>query len=577
MPADQLLRNLATLYGADRAPEVHARLTALVDQHRQQLPAASRPAPAPTLCSRDWFLIAYPDHVQQAARLPLRALNDFLAAAAPGLVTGLHLLPFFPSSSDEGFSVVDFRQVDQRLGTWNDVARLSRGRRLMADLVLNHVSRQHAWFQAFLRQEPPYDDYFITVPPGADTSSVVRARTHPLLTPVETANGTRLVWTTFSADQMDLNYHNPLVLAEIVDTMLFYLAHGVRVFRLDAVAYLWKELGTPCIHLPQTHAVVRVMRSVLNQADPGALLVTETNVPHAENVRYFGNGADEANLVYQFTLPPLVLDALTQGSAADLSAWAAGLSTPSAGAWFLNFLASHDGIGVRPAEDLLPPDRLAALDRLARDHGGQISLRTGPDGADSPYELNITWYDALNDPACEDEPAMDVARYACSQAILLSLAGVPALYFTSLFGARNWTRGARQTGQARSINRRRFTYAEMEAGLHAESYLGRRIWARCLHLLDVRSREESFHPSGAQRVLDLGASIFAVERRGPADDGAIVCLHNVTNQPQAVTARALPGLPPRATTVYDLISRRLHATAGAFALPPYGIAWLKTA
>ena len=160
------------------------------------------------------------------------------------MVDDIHLLPFYPYSSDDGFSVIDYKQVNPALGTWDDVARVGQNFHLMFDGVINHISAQSAWFKAFLQDDPKYRDYFIVVEGEPDLSQVVRPRTLPLLTEFTTPSGAKKVWTTFSADQIDLNYANPEVLLDIIDVLLFYVAHGAELIRLDAIAYLWKEIGT---------------------------------------------------------------------------------------------------------------------------------------------------------------------------------------------------------------------------------------------------------------------------------------------------------------------------------------------
>lgn len=576
--SERLLQDLALLYGPVAAPAVHARLSALMDEFRRRNPVLQHTTLAPpALTERDAFLIAYGDAVRQPGKPPLRTLARFLSATTGRLLPGLHILPFFPSSSDEGFSVVDYCQVDPTLGDWSHVLQLARGRRLMGDLVLNHVSRSSAWFQAFLRQEPPYDDYFITVAPGTDLSAVVRARTHPLATPVETASGTRLVWTTFSADQVDLNYRNPRVLFDLVDVMLLYVSMGVAVLRLDAIAYLWKEIGTPCIHLPQTHAVVRVLRTVLDLAAPGVLLLTETNVPHAENISYFGNGHDEAHMVYQFALPPLVLDAIHRGDARHLSAWAAGVAAPSAATTFFNFLASHDGIGVRPAEGLLPPGAVEAMAERVLSQGGLVSYRSLSDGSRRPYELNTTYYDALNGPGTAEPQALQVDRFLCSQAILLSLAGAPGIYYHSLLGSRNARQDVEGTGQARSINRRRLDYDALMTELGDRSMLRSRVLGRYRDLLAARAADPAFHPLAAQEVVEADAGLFVLVRTPVHGSRPVLCIHNLTGRERQVNVRTLPGVRAGAATLSDLIARRPRPVDSEMTLPAYGVAWLRGA
>ena len=370
---------------------------------------------------------------------------------------------------------------------------------------------------------------------------VVRPRALPLLTQVETLEGTRHVWTTFSDDQIDLNYTNPQVLLEIVDLLLFYVAHGAEIIRLDAIAYLWKEPGTPCIHLPETHAVVKLFRAVLDAVAPGVLLITETNVPHKENISYFGEmlpgtgRTDEAQMVYQFPLAPLVLHSFTAGNARALSHWADGLDAPGP---FFNFIASHDGIGLMPAHGLLEVGEIQALVDRTLEHGGQVSYKTNQDGSRSVYELNITLYDVLNNP---DHPnlAIDVRRFLASQAIMLSLAGVPGIYVHSLFGSRNCQPCLERSGRARSINREKFQKADLISALKAPATRTASVFSGYRNLLLRRAECVAFHPQGDQQVLiqedgPLGKTVFGLVRRSPDGSEQIVCLVNVSAAEQKV-------------------------------------------
>jgi sucrose phosphorylase len=349
----------------------------------------------------------------------------------------VHILPFFPYSSDDGFSIIDYTAVNPEWGTWADIRQLGEHVRLMFDAVINHISCQSEWFQGFLRDDPQYAGFFIIVDGGADLSMVVRPRALPLLTPVETSTGKRFVWTTFSEDQIDLNFGNPEVLLRLVDVLLLYVEQGAEFIRLDAIAYLWKRLGTPCIHLEEAHRVVKLLRAVMDAVAPGVLLITETNVPHDENISYFGDGTDEAQMVYQFSLPPLTLHAFLTGNATYLTRWATTLQPFSSETTFFNFLASHDGIGVRPAEGILPPEEVQRLVDTTLAHGGFVSHKTDGDGAQSVYELNISYFDALSDPRDNEPLALQVDRFLAAQAIMLALQGVPGIYVHSLFGSRS--------------------------------------------------------------------------------------------------------------------------------------------
>ena len=345
---------------------------------------------------RDVVMITYADQIRESGKSPLDAQRQFLLDHnLDELIRCVHLLPFCPSTSDDGFSVADYLAVDPESGDWDDIKRLGERFDLMYDLVLNHSSQQHRWFQGFLNDEPEYKDFYTTADPSEDLSEVVRPRSLPLLTEFDSASGKRHVWTTFSADQVDLNYANPRVMLAMLETLVEYARRGARIIRLDAIAFLWKEIGTSCLHLPQTHAAVRLMRHVLDVAAPGTIVLTETNVPHAENISYFGNGTDEAHMVYQFSLPPLLLDAIHSGDTGVLQGWMRSLDLPTDQVTYFNFTASHDGIGVRPAEGILPQERVDALVDVAKAHGGRIGMRTKPDGSQSPYELNITYLDAI--------------------------------------------------------------------------------------------------------------------------------------------------------------------------------------
>src|SRR5215471_1818247 len=384
----EIADHLTFLYGATAAEFLVPRVLDLVHAHTSDATAATAPelARAPSgsrelpLTQRDALLITYGDQVSEPGVAPLATLGEFLEEHAAGAVSGVHVLPFYPSSSDDGFSVIDYRAVDPALGTWDDVCRLGRRFDLMFDAVLNHVSAHSEWFQAFLRDDPRYRDWFIAVSGSPDLSQVVRPRALPLLTPFATAAGEKRVWTTFSADQIDVNVHEPEALLALIDVLLLYVARGARFIRLDAIAYLWKEIGTSCIHLPQTHRIIQLMRDVLDLAAPGVMLITETNVPHRDNVSYFGDGSDEAQLVYNFALPPLVLHTIATGSATALTRWAATLDPPSDGVTFFNFLASHDGIGVNPVRGILGESEIDALVARARAHGGYVSYKDNPDG-----------------------------------------------------------------------------------------------------------------------------------------------------------------------------------------------------
>ena len=533
--------HLESLYGAATAATVAGRMSKLMDRWRSQLPFPSTTRDRLRLTQRDVLLIAYADQVRKRGEPPLRTLADFCERHLKGVVSGIHLLPFYPWSSDDGFAVKDFTAVEPSFGAWEDVARLGSDFDLMFDAVFNHVSAQGEWFQRFLADDPRYREFFISVTGNPDLSQVVRPRALPLLTDFITAAGPKKVWTTFSADQVDLNFRNPEVLVAALEALLFYVAKGARFIRLDAIAFLWKEIGTSCLHLPRTHRVIQLLRAVLDEVAPHVLLVTETNVPHLDNVSYFGDGTNEAQLVYNFALPPLVLHTFATGNAEKLTQWARSLALPSDRVTFFNFLASHDGIGLNPARGILSNAEIEALVVRTLAHGGLISYKDMPDGARLPYEMNINYLDALSHPA-KGEPAELAARkFLTAHAILLSLQGVPGIYFHSLFGSRGDRTGAESSGIPRRINRRKLEQRELEDELANPASLRARVFDGFRNYLELRRRHAAFGPRGGQQVLAMDPRVFAVRRTSPDGTDRMLCLHNVSNETVSVSTASASG------------------------------------
>lgn len=538
--------HLAFLYGAEAAAALEPRLERLIRGR------GTGKGPRRSLTQSDALLITYGDQVREPGRTPLASLAGFLQDRAEQVVSGVHILPFFPYSSDDGFSVIDYRQVDPDLGGWDDVAAL-RGRfQLMFDAVFNHCSAKSNWFQRFLEWDSEYRHWFITVDGDPDLSQVVRPRALPLLTTFSTADGYKRVWTTFSEDQVDLNVRDPEVLLELIDTLLFYVEQGADFVRLDAIGFLWKEIGTSCIHLPQTHRVIQLLRSVLDLCAPDTVLITETNVPHQDNISYFGNGHDEAQLVYNFALPPLVLHAIATGDAGALTRWAATLEPPSPNVTFFNFLASHDGIGLNPARGLLSDADIDGLVAQVERHGGYVSYKTNPDGSESPYELNVNYFDALSDPAADEPEATQVARFLLATAIQLAMAGMPGIYFHSLFGSRGDRKGAEESGIKRRINRQKLERQPLEAELADPTSRRSQVFDGIRRLMEMRRSSEAFLPSAAQHVLDVDPRIFAVLRVSPDGQESALCVHNVTAGPVELEVEVPDAAPGRRAVRLEL-------------------------
>ncbi len=572
----RILDHLTALYGKDTALETWDRLKKLLESYNV---IQVRPSPLETLQNLDALLITYADQFQVQGQPHFTSLSNFIGKYLKNQISAIHLLPFFPYSSDDGFSVIDYKEVNPEMGSWDDLQALRECCNLMFDAVINHISRESEWFQKYLQNLEPYNEYFIEVDPGLDLSKVTRPRARPLLTTVETTGGQAHVWTTFSPDQIDLNYANPNVLLEILGVLLFYIQQGARIIRLDAIAYLWKEIGTSCIHLPQTHRVIKLMRAVLDLAAPDVILITETNVPHEENISYFGQQldgtdkiypqGDEAQMVYQFPLAPLVLHTFRTGDTTALTSWAASLDVPFRSAAFLNFIASHDGIGVRPAEGLLTAEEIQGLVDQTLANGGQVSYKTNPDRSQSVYELNITLFDMLNKP--ESTPLeMGVQRFIASQAIMLSLSGVPGIYIHSLFGVPNSHREVEKTGRARSINREKYQVSDLEKELADPSTRTSRVFTTYTHYLSIRKVHPAFNPLAPQQVLDLGSQVFALLRTAEGQGEKVLCLINITNS--KVKLEVEPTTLDSSVWV-DLISG-MDFHPGKTNLEPYQVLWL---
>jgi len=554
-PLDTLLSGV---YGDQAGAELCRRLRELTSSPGFAGLSAHK---ASALTQRDALLISYADQVSHPGESPLRTLGGLLDRHVEETIPHLHLLPFYPWTSDDGFSVVDFTRVAEENGSWEDIDSLARRRGLMFDAVFNHMSAQSPWFLSFLKGDPAFADWFVTADECPELNKVVRPRTSPLLTPFDSSRGKLRVWTTFSADQVDLNIANPEVFFALARVLLLYASHGASFIRLDAIAYWWKELGTECIHHPHTHALIRALRAFLDEAAPNLRLITETNVPHRDNISYFGNGSDEAQLVYNFALPPLLINALQTGSAVELAAWASQLETPSKDCCFFNFIASHDGVGLNPARGILTPEAIAALVERCTQRGGLVSYKTDPNGGQSPYELNINLFDALSVPG--EEETFSVRRFLTAHAVMLSLRGVPGIYFHSLFGSRGDPEGARVSGIKRRINREKSKLIALEAELGDPASRRSRVFQGLKRLFALRAQDPAFSPQMPQTVLPSPDSCLSILRGEPGKGPATLCLHNLGGDPLELAPREL--LPQNAP----------HSIPSQLWLAPWDYLWLR--
>ncbi len=522
---------LEYIYGQETGIATSRKLNKLIEKWRKILPEIpGSPDGGVPADETDTVMICYGDNIQSPKMVPLASLKAFADQHIEGVISGIHILPFSPYSSDDGFSVMDYREVNPDWGSWTDISAVGSRFRLMADLVLNHCSAKGTWFKQFLKGVPKYEKFFITVESGTDLTAVFRPRALPLLHEFEVNGEKKQVWTTFSDDQVDLNFANPDVFLEFIDILLDYVGKGVRIIRLDAIGFLWKEIGTSCMHHPKTHEIVKLFRLVLAETAPGVILITETNVPHKENISYFGDGSDEAHMVYQFTLPPLTMDAFIRGDASKLTSWAQTLPEPNPDFTFFNFLASHDGVGVLPARGYLSDEEIEALITAVKDRGGLVSYKATPSG-EIPYELNISYRDAIAEKSLPDN--LRSAKFLSSQAVMLSMAGMPGIYIHSLLGSGNWKEGVSLTGAKRTINREKLSLIQLNTELDDSSSLRSMIFKGYSRLLKARSSHPAFHPAAAQKILDIGPLIFGLIRSS-SDGREVLCLQSVSSENQRI-------------------------------------------
>jgi sucrose phosphorylase len=481
---------------------------------------------------RDCLVITYGDSILHEGEKPLHSLKGFLDKQVKGSINGVHILPFYPFTSDDGFSVLDYSSVNESLGDWSDIESIATDYKLMSDLVINHCSARSPWFENFVKGRDPGRNFFVTASPEDDLSAVVRPRTNSLLREVETADGTQHVWCTFSHDQVDLNFRNPEVLKQFASIIRQYLDAGVRIFRLDAVAFLWKELGTNCINLDQTHEVVRLLRTLIEQAQSDAVIVTETNIPNRENLAYFGN-ANEAHWVYNFSLPPLLVNTLVTGDCNYLKQWMMSMPPARNGTAYFNFIASHDGIGLRPAEGLLDDSEINTLVKTMQQFGGRISWRAVDEGKSKPYEINISLFDALQGTQAGPDQ-WGLQRFICAHAIMLALEGVPAIYIHSLVGTRNDNQRVENAGHNRAINRHQWDYPELEARLANADSSESQVFSGLKQLLEIRRQQSAFHPNATQFTLHLGSQLFGFWRQSIDRQQSIFCVSNISDSVQSL-------------------------------------------
>ncbi|MDV5121306.1 MAG: alpha-amylase family glycosyl hydrolase [Candidatus Scalindua sp.] len=584
---EKILTKLSRLYGEDTAKEYMPELERICRVYyayktEEMLERTKTLDPKNLFTEEDVILITYGDLIREEGASPLTTLSKFCGFYLKQTINTLHILPFFPYSSDRGFAIEDFETVDPELGSWKDIEDLASRYKLMFDGVINHVSSKSRWFQRFLDGTPHYKDFFISYDSYDDLTSeersaIFRPRTTDILTKFHTIDGEKHIWSTFSKDQIDLNYKNPEVLVRVIEILLLYARKGAVIIRLDAVTFLWANPGTSCANLEETHMIVKVFRDILDLVAPHVSIITETNIPHEDNISYFGNGSDEAHMVYNFALPPLVLHTFYTKDTTRLNEWAESLKPPSETTAYFNFLDSHDGVGLMAVKDLLSHDEIQFIIRRAREHGGYISYKTDKDGQEVPYEINITWFNALCREDGTPHTDLQVDIFIASRAMALALQGVPGIYLHSFFGTRNDIDVVSCPISKREVNRKALDYNTLTKAIDDPDTLTSKIIRKLNSIISLRTKQSAFHPNGAQKILKVKPEIFAVLRTSPNEDQHILSLINITDDEIQIA------IPLREVQVlkqewYDLISQDKHTFKDeniSLTLKPYDIVWLE--
>ncbi len=472
-------------------------------------------------------LICYGDSLLNGNKeKTIKTFRKFYKKKLGNLFEIIHFLPFYPSSSDSGFAVKDHYQIDKKLGNWTDIYGQSKITNIMADVVINHASSKGLWFKNFLINKSPGKDYFLTVDNKFNISKVIRPRENRLLKKISVFKKNFFIWRTFSDDQIDLNFKNPRVLLRIIKIMINLANHGATIFRLDAVAYLWKKSGSKCINLKETHETIRLLRIVCNLLKSKPIIITETNLPEKENLSYFGVNNNESHWIYNFSLPPLLIHSFLFEDSTCLNKWCKNLPSTKIGNSYFNFLASHDGIGMRPAEGYLDKKKLLKFYKRLKKNGGQLSYRKVQGSFKRVYEANITLFNAFKKSDYDKKGKFFLERYISAHAIMIAFEGVPAIYFNSIFGTSNDEYKYIISGNKRDLNRYKWNKKKLDNLLKNKSSKQSIFYKQILKLILIKKQNKGFHPNAKRENLNMGKKIFCFKRTS-LDKKQII--YNITN------------------------------------------------
>jgi len=513
------------------------------------------------------LIISYGDNIYSNQSSSMKIFQKFFQKNLEKLFDTIHFLPFYPSSSDSGFAVKDHYQIDKKIGNWSDLKKISKSKKIMADVVINHASARGLWFKNFLKRKKPGKDYFLTVNSKFNTSKVVRPRDHKLLKKIKIFEKNDYLWRTFSPDQIDLNFKNPSVLLRFIKIIIHLINNGVTIFRLDAIAYLWKQNGTKCINLSQTHEIIKLLRVVTSLLNVQTLIITETNLPEKENLSYFGKN-NEANWVYNFSLPPLLIHAFLFENSSYLNQWSRKLPSTKHGNCYLNFIASHDGIGIRPTEGILNEKTLGSFLKRLKKNGSKFSYRKVQNKSKKVYEANITVFDALKKSDFDPKGLFFLERYISAHAIMISFEGIPAIYFNSLFGKSNDEAKYIITGNNRDVNRYKWNFNNITTKLRDKKSKQSIFYRNIGALLEIKRKQKAFHPNASRININLGPKIFCFKRISKDKKQSIICMTNLSSKIQTPNFKKIG-------SYRDLLNSNLKFREGnSLILKPFQTVWL---
>jgi len=513
------------------------------------------------------LLICYGNSVTDGNKKSLKVFNKFYKKYLKNNFDSVHFLPFYPSSSDSGFAVKDHYKIEPRLGSWKDVKIISKNCNVMADLVINHSSARGLWFSNFLKNKSPGKDYFFTVDKNFNSKKVIRPREHKLLKKIKLSNETKYLWRTFSPDQIDLNFKNPKVLIRFIKIIFNLINNGVRIFRLDAIAYLWKENGNTCINHTNTHNIIKFIRLVCNLLKTECIIITETNLPEKENLSYFGNN-DEANWIYNFSLAPILVYSLLFEDSNKITKWSKNFPIAKLNNNYLNFIASHDGIGMRPIEGILSTNTQRKFLIRLKKNGGEFSYRKVQGVKKKVYEANITLFNAFKCSDFDKSGIFGFERYMAAHTIMISFDGIPAIYFNSMFGNSNDNSKYIISGNKRDLNRYRWNKDKIEDHLKDQNSKQNKYYKNMSNILDIRSKQKAFHPNAIRKTLKLGSNFFGIKRVSTDNKQSIYCITNMTSKLQLLK------LNKNIFYKRNLFNSKLTKKSGKIQFEPFQTVWL---